>query len=464
MNPGVTGRWVARLGVLSALLYVFASFVRYADQPVSLNDLLRVSTVTPYVAARDYAGVLPRAASMRFNYLNELFICLVYADCQGRPVSSVRLWDGLVAVLAVFWLYRTGCLCVHWVAALAACIMLAALPPAQWSPYALQILLVLWNFEALLYAAHRDNLLRWSLWSFSLLLLFCTGVFAEPLLLQTWMLALAAAWLIWRICARKLPQRASLATRDRHSGRDRGLWHQLQRDASLQRLTILLVAVTITCFALVFLSGILLTHLTLSAGPLVTMTAISLGLSAITSSVLLTMTMFHRERGIMLERLMGGKLIWALNSPDSVFRPIALRTAGRALALYSATACLFLPVFLKVHPGISPFILPCEERAVLFRLLAHSSALEWAVVLAPLACAGVALLGYYLRIVTRARLIGTVVAALLANVYLVQPQYALFSVPFSILCTAAFATGVIEVVYTLASNLLWRHGRREEAA
>ena len=431
-------RQVQRIALLGATILVFGQFWQFTRMPLRMPEVMMVGLAAPYSVGGTLANVLQQAATWHLDLAQQVFIYNRYGSGNRDDVSMTRLWQGIMAAVAVFWIARVGrLLCGPWTG-IAAAFLLASVPPQLWSMLTPRVACTLVHMEILLRALASNDPVWWALWTLASWVLYCTGIFAEPVLLQTWFICLGVCWWWWHATAQWLPKQAvdRLALRQQQHPRHRGtLWQRLQRDSGFLRYLGMLAVVSGISTVLTIVGALFFSHLSFSAGSMAIIVGLSLALSLATGVVLLFMPMFSRERKIIVEGSLDMLASDQQTMPEAVLVDLPARGFVHMVLAYAVAMVLFLPVLFLFHTHVDVFVTAFDLPAYLAYLMAAPlrTGLCSAV---PLAFMLLVVVRFSLRQTSRARLIGAGIAMLCSLVYVVQARYAALSAPFYYICAA----------------------------
>jgi len=441
------GKNVLLVSVVGILLLTFACHVRYSQKNIKMDDLMRIEAVAPSAASRDVIRTVKKAVVHDMNYLNQVFFYSLYKGKTIYQVGKFRIWDGLFAVFAVLMIYRVGSMCSSKMTGVLSAVALALTPPELWGKYALEIFVVLLNFELLITAISRNTIWRWGLWSLSTVFLFSTGVFAEALLLQSWFLSIVIIYVLWLIGIRILPEWKFFARLVRESKRrkTKSLWKKVQGDAGFSRYIATAIFVGIIILALSFVGGFFVSRSILSVETLALIILLSFGLIIIASAVMLALPIFHRERNIILDWLSDYKLNKTSKMACEIFTTLKSGTLLKIFFSYSAAILFFLPFFFAFYKGINIFIDNWEVSKTFDFVNNSGSFYTWGLLALPVIFLLMTVICYMFKIVSRGRLIGAVSLMILSSIYIFQQRYAVISTPFYIICSAGIVAIIIDI-------------------
>ena len=408
---------------------------------------MRIEAMAPSAASRDIIRTVEKAVVHNLNYLNQIIFYTLYKGKAGYSIGGFRIWDGLIAVIAVFMIYRVGSICGSRFTGLLSAAVLAFTPPSLWGEHALRIFIVLLNFELLIGAISRRSTFRWSLWSASCILLFSTGVFAEALLLQSWFFALVIVYILWFVGTKSIPEwkKYTRLAREAKRRKNKSLWKKIQGDAGFSRYMATAIFIGIIILALSFVGGFFLSRSILSVETLAFIVLLSFGMVFIASAVLLALPIFHRERNIILDWISEYKLNKTSKMPCGIFTTPRSGTLLKICFSYSAGILIFLPFFFAFYKGINIFIDNWEFSRTINFLNSSNTFSNWLFVLLPVVFFLITLLFYLLRFLSRGRLIGAASLLILSSIYIVQQRYAVISTPFYIICAVGIVTTIAEM-------------------
>jgi hypothetical protein len=441
-------RYVVRALVLGAALIALGFHFRYARQPATMDDLLRVSYVVPYAASHSFVDALRQAVKHDLNYVHQAILYYTFKETGAHTVTWYRALDGAFALLAVIWIYRVGSLCCSTLTGVGAAFALAFTPPAIWGYCALQILVVLLHAEFLLLSIRRDTLVYWVIWSGLTVLLFMNGVFAEPLLLQTWFIALVLAWCVWYYGVRVLPEHEGFAHGDYRRGERRSgsLWDKLRLDSGFSRFAVTVFGVAAVILVLCFVGATFFSDFSATFENFVKLVMVVLGLTLMVAVALLLTPLFARERNTLLDWLTNLRLSRTLGTPEMLFQRIMPSTLLHALFAYSCAVLLFLPVFYTFRQSVNIYVADWEFGRFLDFMRQHGGWQGWISFGLPLLALALAVTGYFTGLFSRARLVGTTVLLVLCSAYLVQQRYALYAAPFHLILSVGAFAAVLDMV------------------
>ncbi|GEM_PF-1373076 len=443
-------RQVQRLALLGATVLVFGQFWQFARMPVRMPEVMAVGLAAPYSAGGTLANVLQQAATWHLDPAQQVFIYNRYGGSSNDDVSMTRRWQGIMAVIAVFWIARVGrMLCGPW-AGIVAAFLLASVPPQLWSMMTPRVACTLLHMEILLRALASNDPAWWVLWTLASWVLYCTGIFAETMLLQTWFVCLGVCWWWWHSAAQWLPKHAldRLALRQQQHPRHRAiLWQRLQRDSGFLRFVGMLAVVSGILTMLTIAGALFFSHLSFSLGSLALIGGLSGALSLATAVVMLFLPLFSRERKIIVESSMNRLAANQYTMPEAIFVDIPTRGFVHMVLAYAVAMVLFLPVLLLFHTHVDVFVTAFDLRAYLDYLMAAPLRTMLSSVV-PLAFMLLVVVRFMLRHISRARLIGAGIAMLCSLVYVVQARYAALSAPFYYICAAGL---IVELLGMLLS-------------
>jgi hypothetical protein len=439
--------YIVRALVLGAALVTLGSHLRYAREPATMDDLLRVSYVVPYAAGHTLGPVIQKAVMHEMNYLHQAVLYFVAKGGGAHSVTWYRAIDGVLAVLAVLWIYRVGSLCCSSLTGLASAFALALTPPALWGRFAMHIFLILLHCEVFLMSVRRDTLVQWVAWSGVTLLLFMNGVFAEPLLLQSWFLALVLVWFIWLYGARFLPEREGFIRGSYTRGHRRGntIWEKLRQDTGVSRFATTILGIAIVILVLSFVGGTFFSKLVASFDSIVKLLMLVIGLTVLAAVALLMTPLFARERNMVLDRLVNLRLTREINTPQLLFQRVERVSLLHGLFAYSCAVLAFLPLSYAYRAHLNIYIDNWEAARFVSFMQAHCGWLAWVSLALPLVALGGTVTGYLGGLFSRARVIGTAALFVLASIFLLQQRYAVYAAPFQLILTVGAVTTLIDL-------------------
>ena len=449
MNARSLYQYLLGAALIAALALTLIRHVRYADQPCTLDDLLRVATVLPEVAQPADGELLQSASKQQLSYAGALLINALLEQQTVTQLSHLRVFDGLLAACAVYWLYRVGRRCADKLTGCGAALLLAVAPPALWGRHALTIMLVLMSFEAFLMAVRTDSILRWSVWFISSVLLFTTGVSAEAILLQTWFVMLALIVTLWYWCGALLPpdlheqpekpRTFRLRTEDEEYEYDAGLIRTHKRHS-------LLVVILALIFAGFFLMGGRIFGLTAKGVILVLVTSVTGTLC--TGLILMTIPQFEREWAQVKHLILSPH--WATTPGDSseVFVTIGKDRILHVLFAYAGAALLFLPMLYTTYRQIDLFVPAWELRRWAVFMWRSATLPQQVLAALPFLWLIITGAGYAAQRLPRHRLMGCLAAVVLSSMYIMQQRYAVHATPFFLIGVAGCLATSAELVYS----------------
>lgn len=439
--------------ILTGILIVTLGYhYQYANEPVKMSELQRVHAVVPFSETRDVTGVLRAAVKNGFCYLNQLMIYAVL-DANGvDKVTNIRLWEGLWAVIAVFWLFRLGCICCNRLTGLAGALILALTPPHLVGPHALHMVIILIHAELLFFAIRSNSFFIWCAWSVVTTLLFLAGIFAEPLLLQTWFLALIIIWGIWYWISQNVPD---YLYHDEHQHRrvkhHKDFWQRLQTDQGLLRYaSACIVIILLTLFMGTF-GGIQFDFFTASFENLIIAAFLSLLTGIMFCIVIVISPIFSRERSKIIDALMRLRSIDFFGNPEDTFVRIYPRSLFNMLSAYAVGILIFIPLFYIFYKDVSLYV-QMWECGKFFSFLETQGIFVWILFLLPFIAFGITLAGYFLHVFSRTRIIGMAVLLVCSSIYIFQQRYAVFSAPFFVLACASCIILPFEILFSFVRS------------
>ena len=441
-------RYVVLASLAGIILLTFAYHARYARTTVTMDELVRTEAVVPSVEAREPVRVIEKAVSHDLNYLNQLLFYSLHKDKTAYSVGQLRLWDGFIAVVAVLWMYRVGSICCSRFTGILGALILALTPPQIWGGYALRILIVLINWELFVFAVSRNTIRRWVLWSCASILLFTTGVFAEPILLQSWFIAELIVLGIWYYMVKKIPEWDYFAAIARKK-KTKNLWERIHEDVGFSRYTATVIFVGVIIIVLSSMGGVFITRSILSIETLSIVTLLAIGLAIVSSLILLALPIFHRERNIILDWIVEYRTKMDSKGPYELFKTPGRNTMFKMCFAYSCAVLVFIPLFHVFYKNLNVFI-DNWETGKLFSFINNSGNFyNWIFLFLPVVCWIITIAGYRLRVMSRGRVISVTSILILSSIYIIQQRYAIFSTPFYILCVAGVVSTTFEIIYLL---------------
>ena len=353
MKTSQFGRNILMVSLVGILLFTFACHIRYSQKNIKMADLIRMEAVAPSIAGQNIVRTVKKAVIHDLNYLNQIVFYSLYKGKTIYPVGKFRIWDGLMAVLAVLMIYRVGSICSSKVTGFISAAVLALTPPSLWGEHALRIFVVLLNFNLLITAISKDTILRWGLWSAATVLLFSTGVFAEALLLQSWFFAIIIILILWLIGTKALPEWKKFIrlAREARRRKSKSLWKKIKGDSGFSRYMATAIFVGIIVLALSITGVFFISKSILSVETLALVILLSFGMTLVTSAILFALPIFHRERNIILDWITDYKSTEVSRSPYEIFRTPKSGVLLRIIFSYSAAVLVFCHsslLFIKV--------------------------------------------------------------------------------------------------------------------
>lgn len=446
MKTSQFSRNILIVSIAGIMLFTFASHIRYSQKNIKMADLIRMEAVAPSVAGQNIIRTVRKAVIHDLNYLNQIIFYSLYKGKTVYPVGKFRIWDGLMAVLAVLMIYRVGSMCSSKLTGFLSAIILALTPPSLWGEHALRIFIVLLNFNLLITAISKDTILRWGLWSAATVLLFSTGVFAEALLLQSWFFAIILILILWSIGTKALPEWKKFI-RLAHEARrkkTKSLWKKIRGDTGFSRYMATAIFVGIIVLTLSITGVFFISKSILSVETLALIIMLSFGMTIVTSAILFALPIFHRERNIILDWLTDYKSTKVSRCPYEIFTTPKSGVLLRIIFSYSAAVLFFLPFFFAFYKGINIFVDNWEIGRLNIFINSSNTLYTWLFLILPVIFIIITVICYIFRIVSRGRLIGAVLLLILSSIYIIQQRYAVISTPFYIICTAGIAATIVE--------------------
>jgi hypothetical protein len=430
-------RQMQRLAMLGAMILVFGQFRQFAGMPVRMPEVMAVGLAAPYSMGGTLANVLQQAALWHLDPAQQVFIYSRYGGSRSEDANMIRLWQGIMAVVAVFWIARVGRMLYGPWAGILAAFLLASVPPQLWNMLTPRVACTLLHMEIFLRALASNDPVWWGLWTLASWVLYCTGIFAEPVLLQAWFVCLGVCWWWWRSAAQFLPKQAvdRLAQRRQHARYRGTIWQRLQRDYGFLRYLEMLAVVSVVTTTLTIVGALFFSHLSFSVGSFALIVSLSGILSLALGVVMLFLPLFSRERKIVME---GSMDLFSTNRqtvPETIFFDIPARGFVHMVLAYAIAMVLFLPVLFLFHTHVDVFVTACDLR----EYWAYVRAAPLRTVLCsavPLVFMLLVVVRFVLRRTSRARLVGAGIAVLCSFVYVVQARYAALSAPFYYICAA----------------------------
>jgi len=447
MKTSKFGRNVLMVSLAGIMLLTFAYHVKYSQSNIRMDDLMRLEAFAPSAASQNILRTVKKAVAHDLNYLNQIFFYSLYKGKTTYPVGKFRIWDGLIAVLAVLMIYRVGRACGSKLTGVFSAAILALTPASLWGEHALRIFIVLLNFELFLMAGSKGHIIRWILWSAATVLLFSTGVFAEALLLQSWFFALLIILIFWSVATKTMPEWGKFVrlVRDARRKKPKSLWKKIRGDAGFSRYMATAIFVGIIVLALSVTGSFFLSSAILSVETFAFVILLSFGLIAVTSVVLFALPIFRRERQIVISWFVDNKSSRSTTTPYETFTYQKSGALLKMIFSYSAAVMLFLPLFFAFYKGINIFIDNCEFGRMFTFINESNSYYTWFLFALPFIFLIITVICYIFRFISRGRLIAAVALLVLSSIYIVQQRYAVISTPFYIICTAGIAATIVEM-------------------
>ena len=438
MKKGKLSNKFISISVLSAVILAFAHHIRYAEEPVSMDELIKTSIVAPAAAGRDIKLAIQKATTHNVSYIKQILLYNQYKTIESYRVTKNRIWDGLVAIFVVLMIFRIGAMCSSKLTGILSAFIFALIPPATWNNYTLQILIVLIHFELLVFAFKKNTFWLWITWAIASIFLFGTGIYAEPILLQFWFITLLAGLIIW-ISFTKLLSKTKLKNKVHlHSHGHRNIWKKISEDSGLSRFIIMMISLIITVFVFSIIAG--------SFVPLF-MNPLMLLISTTTVCIIIFMLPnFIRERQILIKWYKKRQTFKVITCPEEIFIPLKRNNQLFNMCIaYSGATLVFLPFLYFCHREINIFIDNWEVGTLISFVSKTGNSFDWLLLLLPIIFLIINYAGYFLRAFSRERLIGISIVFLLSCVYIFQQRYAVFSTPFYVICVAGAVSSIIEL-------------------
>jgi len=441
--------------IIGLALYTVAFHVKYSHENVKMDDLMKVEALAPNTANQNLIRTLKKAVVHDLNYLNQAIYYTLFKGKTVITVSKLRIIDGLIAAIAVLLIYRIATLCCGRLTAIISASFLALTPPDLWGEHALRISVVLLNFSFLIGAIKKDTVFNWALWIIATVLLFFTGVFAEPIFLQSWFIAIILIFLIWSLMSKTLPEwkRFIRIIKDSKRKRVKSLWKQVQGDAGFSRYIATAIIVGIISLVLSFTGSFFISSSILSIDTLAFIVLLSFCIVLIIAVILLALPMFQRERSLILDWITTYKNVKYSKLPCETFLTIKSGGLLKVIFSYSIAMLLFIPMFFIFYKDINIFINSFELNDFYdFITSSPDKYYLWLMVLLPLIFILLTCTAYMLKVVSRGRFIGAVILFIPANIYIFQQRYSVISTPFYIICSAGIAALIIEIIVFFITN------------
>jgi len=438
MKKGKLNHKFISISILSAAILAFAYHIRYAEEPVSMDELIKTSIVAPAAAGRDIKLAIQKAATHNVSYIKQILLYKQYKDIDSYRVTKNRIWDGLIAAFVVLMIFRIGSMCTSRLTGVLAAFIFALIPPAIWNYYTLQILIVLIHFELLVFAFKKNVLWLWIAWALASILLFGNGIYAEPILLQFWFITLLIGTILWLSFTKLLPKTKTKNKTQHQSHGHRNIWKKISEDSGLSRFGIMMFSLISTVFVFSIIAG---AFVPLFMNPLM------LIISTVTVSIIIFMLPnFTRERQILIKWYKKRQTIKIVTCPEDTFT--SLKGSNQLFNMcfaYSGAILAFLPFLYFCHREINIFIDNWEVGNLISFVVETGNTLNWLFLLLPVIFLIINYAGYFLRLFSRERLIGISFVFLLSCVYIFQQRYAIFSTPFYVICVAGTVSSIIEL-------------------
>ena len=446
MKTSQFSRNILMVSLAGVMLFTFACHIRYSQKNIKMDDLIRMEAVAPSIAGQNIVRTVRKAVIHDLNYLNQIVFYSFYKGKTIYPVGKFRIWDGVMAVLAVLLIYRVGSLCGSKLTGFLSAVILAFTPPSLWGEHALRIAVVLLNFNLLIMAVSKDTLLRWGLWSAATVLLFSTGVFAEALLLQSWFLAILMILILWSVGTKILPEwkKFIYLAHEAKRKKTKSLWKRIRGDSGFSRYMATAIFVGIIVLALSITGGFFISTSILSVETLALIILLSFGMTLATSAILFVLPIFYRERNIILDWLTDYKSNKSSKLPYEIFVSLKSGVILRIIFSYSAAVLVFLPFFFAFYKGINIFVDNWEVGRLNIFINSSNSFYTWFLLALPVIFILITVICYIFRVVSRGKLIGAVSLLILSSIYIIQQRYAVISTPFYIICAAGIVATIVE--------------------
>ncbi len=426
------------ISIISAAILAFAYHIRYAEEPVSMDELVRTSIVAPAAAGQDIKLAIRKAATHNVSYIKQILLYKQYKNTDFYRITKNRIWDGLAAVLVVFMIFRIGSMCSSKLTGIISAFIFALIPPAIWNNHALQILIVLIHFELLVFAFKKNVFWFWITWALASIFLFSNGIYAEPILLQFWFIALFAGTILWLLLSNFLPKTKSKIKSRRHSHGRSNIWKKISEDSGLSKFVIMMFSLIITIFVF---SVVASSFVPFFVNPL--MLLISTGSMC---TIVFMLPNFTRERHILIKWYKKRQNFNVIFCPEETFTSL---TGSNQLFnmcfAYSGAILAFLPFLYFCHKEINIFINNWEPGNLISFVSETENPINWLLLFMPVIFLVVNYVGYFLKSFSKERLIGASIVFLLSSVYIFQQRYAVLSTPFYVICIAGFVSSIIEL-------------------
>ena len=432
---------IISISIVSAVILVFAYHIRYSEESISMDDLIRTTIIAPAAAGQDIKLAIQKAATHNVSFINQLLMYKQYKDIDFYRISKSRIWNSLAAVFVVLMIFRIGTMCSSKLTGIISAFIFAFIPPSAWSNYTLQILIVLIHFELLIFAFKKNFFFLWIAWTLASILLFGTGIYAEPILLQFWFLTLLAGSLIWVIFTNVLsetktsPRRKSKNSLHEH----KSIMKKISEDSGVSRFIVMMGTLIAITFVFSIFAG---AFVPLFRNPIMLFFSI-----CTVTLIVFMLPNFIRERQILIKWYKKNKTFKIIFSPENTF--ISLKENNQLLNMcfaYSAAIIIFLPFLYFCHNRINIFINNWEVGNLISFISENEKPINWFYLILPVIFLIINYVGFFLKFFSREKLIGVSFVFLLSSVYIFQQRYAIFSTPFYVICVAGVASSIIELL------------------
>lgn len=451
MHRRISHQTIAWLCVCGAMILAIGQFTASRDAPVRFNELERVAVAAPYAEQGTPGGAVLQSVRIGLNHLNQFIVYLALKGVMVTEPAQLRYIDLAFMLLAILWIYRTGMLCVNTATGVLAALLLACCPPDIWGRFALCTFIVLLNWERFLYAVQQNTLFAWGVWCAVTLLLFLNRIFAEPIVLQTWFLALLTVLLFRRWFP--VPHEEPHEYQHEHEHRHHHGHHApspLKWDSTLLPFFLTLSSAWVVIFCLSIVGAIFFLQLKLTGVTFLMIFIISLVVMPAVGALLLTFPMFNSAWHVLKDWF--SEIIQRIiyHRPRTLFAQIGTREILNACFAYSAAILLYIPYLFFIHRHVNIFI----DYGEFSRWYAFTGSLypplAWFAVLLPGIAVLITAAGFLKGFLPRTRFVSVCCLLILSLLYIIQQRYAVFAAPFYILCcSVAFVTPVELILMAL---------------
>jgi hypothetical protein len=448
MHRRISHQTIAWLFVCGALLLAIGHFSASRNAPVRFNELERVAIAVPYAEQGTPGGAMLQSVRIGLNYLNQFIVYLTLKGVMVTEPAQLRYIDLAFMLLALVWIYRVGTLCVNSATGVLAALMLACCPPDIWGRFALCTFIILLNWERFLYAIQQNTFFAWGIWSVVTVLLFFNRVFAEPIVLQTWFLALLAVLLFRRWFPVPLEVQHEDTYEYHHDhGHRRHRGHRapspLKWDSTLLPFFMTLSSAWVVIFSLSIVGAIFFLQLKLTGVTFLMIFIVSLVVMPAVGALLLTFPMFNTAWHVLKDWLLEIVMRIVYHRPRNMFAQVSTREILNACFAYSAAILLYIPYLFFIHQHVNIFIDYWELSRWYAFTGSLSPVLAWFAVLLPCIAVLITAAGFLKGLLPRTRFVSICCLFIPSLLYIIQQRYAVFAAPFYILCcSVAFVTPV----------------------